>query len=505
MEKTVLMSVQQLSPKLFVASDEEVRTYNLNEKLLMGRASGTYHPDIEFVQKFVSRKHGVFEVDSYGCYYMDTNQVNGTFYNGKKLVSEQKQYLKNGDVLNIYRSNVATPEDMISMIYMTDYPGNYSWDNIDVSSELSEILIGRKSGGVMGFTDKTISVNHAIFSLEDDGWYIIDCASMNGVFVNGKRVYQQKNLKIGDCIRISNINFVFMRNRFVYQHNLVPVQHITSAGSGLSIQIINRSVWQRAKKLMLLQDINMTIQNGELVLILGGSGAGKTTFMNAVMGYEKAKGKIVHNDTDMYKKFKTIKHKIGFVPQLDLVRGNDTVYDTLSNAAELKLSAEVISNERILRVEKVLETLGLQRERNSLVSKLSGGQRKRLSIAIEYIADPSLFFLDEPDSGLDGIMAKTLMQNLRAIADEQKIVMVISHAPDRVAELFDKIIVLAKSVKDNCGHLAFFGSVEEAKAFFGTTSLEGVVQRINRPDEGGDGLSDYYIEKYKQKIEGGNL
>ena len=191
-----------------------------------------------------------------------------------------------------------------------------------------------------------------------------------------------------------------------------------------------------------------------------------------------------------------MKYKIGFVPQQDLLRGSDTVYDTLENAAEMKLPNSMKRAQKLERIEQVLQTLGLQRERNSLVSKLSGGQRKRLSIAVEYIADPSLFFLDEPDSGLDGIMARTLMENLRTIADEGKIVMVISHGPDRAAELFDKVVVLAKSAKDNCGHLAFFGKPEQAREFFDTPTLEGVVRRINRPDEGGDGLPDYYIEKY---------
>ena len=144
--------------------------------------------------------------------------------------------------------------------------------------------------------------------------------------------------------------------------------------------------------------------------------------------------------------------------------------------------------------------LGLQRERDSLVKKLSGGQKKRLNIAVEFIADPSLFFLDEPDSGLDGIMAAGLMENLRVIADEGKIVMVITHAPDRVAHLFDKVIVLAKSAKTNSGHLAFYGSIDAAKEFFDADSLEGIVKRINRPDENGDGLSDFYIEKYEKYI-----
>ena len=93
------------------------------------------------------------------------------------------------------------------------------------------------------------------------------------------------------------------------------------------------------------------------------------------------------------------------------------------------------------------------------------------------------------------------MENLRTIADQGKIVMVITHGPDRAVDLFDKVIVLAKSIEDNCGHLAFFGSVPQAFSFFECDSLEGVVRRINRKDEGGDGLSDHYIQKY-QKITG---
>ena len=244
----------------------------------------------------------------------------------------------------------------------------------------------------------------------------------------------------------------------------------------------------------------MKINAGEMVLILGGSGAGKTTFMNAVMGYEKAEGQILHGETDIYEDFESMKYKIGFVPQQDLLRGSDTVYDTLQNAAEMKLPSSIKKAKREERINTVLNTLGLSRERESLVSKLSGGQRKRLSIAVEYIADPSLFFLDEPDSGLDGVMSRALMENLRHISDEGKIVMVISHGPDRAADLFDKVIVLAKSVQDNCGHLAFFGTVSEAYNFFDTNTLEGVVRRINREDEGGDGMSDYYIQKYRNEL-----
>ena len=142
-----------------------------------------------------------------------------------------------------------------------------------------------------------------------------------------------------------------------------------------------------------------------------------------------------------------MKYDIGYVPQQDLLRPSDTVYNTLKNAAEMKMPKRTTPDEKEERIMTVLELLGLSRESESLVKKLSGGQRKRLSIAVEFIANPSLFFLDEPDSGLDGIMARSLMHSLRKIADENKIVMVITHAPDRAAELFDKVIVLAKNIE----------------------------------------------------------
>ncbi len=552
MEHSALTDATAPIPKLFVATSDTVVVYDVTQTLSVGRTDGETRPDIAFVQNFVSRKHGVFAQDAAGCYYTDTNAVNGTFYNGKRLARGQKQYLKNGDVLNIFRSNTVVKDDVVSMIFSTLYPAQHVWEPLSLSRKVGEVSV-------------VSTAKLASFVPCKEDWSITNCTGSSVISVNGVPLAQTQLLALGDCVRVANLHFVYLGSQLLYLRSLVPstlavtvstVAQLAESngagagfgvpadarftgsptgtpasfgtpadarftgspagmpmgmtagmgssarpvGDGLKIDIINRTVWQHTKELTLLQDIKMTIQNGELVLILGGSGAGKTTFMNAVMGYEKANGKIIHNGVDIYKEFKTIKHEIGFVPQLDLLRGNDVVYDTLSNAAELKLSTGISEQARLARIEVVLETLGLQRERNALVSKLSGGQRKRLSIAVEYIADPSLFFLDEPDSGLDGIMSKTLMQNLRTIADEQKIVMVISHAPDRVATLFDKVIVLAKSVTDNCGHLAFFGSVDEAKGFFETTSLEGVVQRINRPDEGGDGLSDHYIQKYQQWV-----
>ena len=144
-----------------------------------------------------------------------------------------------------------------------------------------------------------------------------------------------------------------------------------------------------------------------------------------------------------------------------------------------------------------MEIFGLTHAKTHLVQKLSGGQKKRLSIAMELISNPSLFILDEPDSGLDGVMARELMQQLRSVADTGKIVIVITHTPDRVIEYFDDVIVLAKD-SSRTGRLAFYGSIPEAREFFGREKMEEIVKLLNREEEGGDGRADEFIKKYEE-------
>jgi ABC-type multidrug transport system ATPase subunit len=114
------------------------------------------------------------------------------------------------------------------------------------------------------------------------------------------------------------------------------------------------------------------------------------------------------------------------------------------------------------------------------------------------VGAPSLFFLDEPDSGLDGSNADNMWEIVRKIADTGKIVMVISHIPDRAFDRFDSVIVLAKD-KANCGRLAFTGSPESACAFFETERLEEIVRRVNRVSEGGEGRADEFIKRFEEQ------
>ena len=276
-------------------------------------------------------------------------------------------------------------------------------------------------------------------------------------------------------------------------------ENLSAAKEGLTVNITDRTVVDFFKKKTLLKDIHMIIPRGHMVLLLGGSGAGKTTFLNAVTGYEKAKASIKLDNNDVYTDYGKMKYDIGFVPQQDLMRGNDTVEMTLTDAALMRLSKDTSVMERENRIAYMLDQFGLTAVRNNLVEKLSGGQRKRLSIAMEFISDPSLFILDEPDSGLDGVVARSLFEKLREIADEGKIVVVITHTPDRVIDLFDDVIVLAKDAT-RTGRLAWYGPVDEAYEFFGKSSMEEILLSINQKDEGGEGRADEFVEKYADRI-----
>ena len=490
--------------------------------------------DIVVDYPFVSRKHGEILFADGQYRYKDLESTNGTYINGKYYgrAASCTALLTDGDIISfkVKSPDAAAEKKVVGIFACTDK--DIEWSEIPLLDDMAELCVGRGQQSGLVIEDAYISERHASFFKASGGWAIIDHKSKNGVFLNGIRITAPRYLKNNDVIRIADTYFVFYEDRLYCsaamkrqpQHEgdrssaLQPLtqakeerkekrngaRNDTATTDQLCIHIVERSVVQRFKKMLLLTDIDLAVHNGEMVLILGGSGAGKTTFINAVMGYEKAEGQIIYRDTDIYEEYEQMKYEIGFVPQQDLLRGSDTVYHTLSNAAQMKLPKRYSFEDREKQIGNMLEEFGLSRERDTLVSKLSGGQRKRLSIAVEFIAGPSLFFLDEPDSGLDDIMGRGLMENLRRIADKGKIVMVITHSPERAAGLFDKVIVLAKSSTDNAGHLAFFGGIQEAFDFFGVSSFREIVKKINRPDENGDGLADFYIEKYAAREETGN-
>lgn len=547
-------------PKLFMIYNNNISEIYLSGYQTLGRASGGTAPSIAVNCAIVSRNHGEFITDANGTLYRNQSTTNGTTYNKMKLAPGQEVYLRDGDVLGIYREDDNSGSMYVLLIYSDSYE-NCEWNTMSLSG-VNSVNIGRSES--LKFTSSEMSRRHAEFFRASRGWAIIDQGSTNGVFCNNVRVMEPTYLNAYDVIKMACYYFVFLGDLVIYQHDAVVNQCFNQghneysqwnnqsvsvlypdsapnynyveagqiinnnqnayggypqngnngyqnnqnmyggyqgmpAGGGLSINIAERSVWKRGKKKMLLKNVNMNIPDGSMVLILGGSGAGKTTFMNAVMGYEQAKGQILYNNTDIYAEFDRMQYEIGYVPQQDLMRMNDLALETVINAAQLKLPAGMPEEYYINQAELAMATLGLADEKQQMVRALSGGQRKRLSIAMEYVGNPSLFFLDEPDSGVDNTNSELLLDKLRAISNEGKIVMFISHSPDRAIKLLDKVIILAKDSYEDCGHLVFYGNPYDALKFFEVESLNKIVSRINKVNEGGEGLADYFIDKFERE------
>ncbi|MBQ5596982.1 MAG: ABC transporter ATP-binding protein/permease, partial [Clostridia bacterium] len=227
------------------------------------------------------------------------------------------------------------------------------------------------------------------------------------------------------------------------------------------------------KSFITCNNVNINIRPGELVAVIGGSGAGKSTILNAMCGYlEPTQGEVYINGIDLYNNFDSLKKLIGYVPQSDIVYDNLTLHDMLEYTAKLRLPKDILPAEREKAINRAIEMVELVEKRDSFIKSLSGGQRKRASIAVELLSDPNLLFLDEPASGLDPGTERNLMQSLRTMADSGKTVILVTHSTLQL-KMCDKIVFMGKG-----GNLCFYGSYYEALNFFGVSDIVDVYNMI---------------------------
>lgn len=498
---------QPLPPQPAAVVVAEVKTglisfVKLEGNMTVGRRSDV---NIHLDSSIVSRVHGQFIWSaSDGCYYyMDCNSKNGTFLNGAMMQRFNERgskavKLENGDILKITRKDKANPHpEAVSVIFSTSFSEKDIWTKSSLNS-INEMKIGRGDESDLKINDQRVSKLHARLNREGDTWYISDEHSKNGVFVNGDQITERTPVRAGDVIRIVDTQIIMFGDSFFY--NIMREK-----GGSLSIDIEEKNVGTIKHK-TLLRNIKLDIAGGDMMLVLGGAGAGKTTFMKAVLGESRAKGRIILDGQDFYKYYRTLKYKIGIVPQFPSIRDSEKVSDIVLDASKMNLDPDLTESEKKNIIDTVKNRYSLNEIWDTYYERISGGQKKRVSIAIATFNNPSLFFLDEPDSGLDFANRRNVMEALKTTADQNKMVMVITHAPNDAKDLFTKIMVLAKSRKDGAGHLAFFGTVDEALRFFEVDNLQSIVVRINALSEGGEGRADEFIEKYNMMrgIENGN-
>ena len=328
------------------------------------------------------------------------------------------------------------------------------------------ITIGRGQHNDLVLRDPQVSRDHATLERKA-GQTTLSDHSINGTFVNGEAIRQPRRLAPGDRIRISSFELVFDGQRLV---RFDQRHHTHVDARNLRVVV--------GKNQCILHDVSFTVRPGQFVAILGGSGAGKSTLLDALNGFRPAtSGQVLVNGRDYYREFAALRLMVGYVPQADVVHRGLPAERALRYAAELRLPPDTSARERTERVDQVLAEVDLTGRRSTEVSRMSGGEIKRVSIGVELLTQPSLFFLDEPTSGLDPDLEAAIMRLLRAQANAGRTVVLITHATQNI-ELCDALLFLAPG-----GYLAFYGPPRAALDYFQCPDYPSIYQRIKERTE----------------------
>lgn len=324
------------------------------------------------------------------------------------------------------------------------------------------VTLGRGRENTVVVPDLLASRRHARLVPHGGGYLVEDLSSSNGTYVNGARIGRAV-LEPGDLLTIGRARFELRGGRLEATQDAGDIS-FRADHLGYTLDDGTR----------LLDDVSFDLPGSRLVAVIGPSGAGKSTLLKALIGEQRATaGAVTYDGRDLYSNFDDLRHRIGVVPQDDVVHGQLTVRQALTFAAELRFASDVDAAERTERVEQVMRELELQPQAGTRVARLSGGQRKRTSVALELLTRPSLLFLDEPTSGLDPGLDKLVMLMLRELADDGRTVVVITHSVASL-RLCDDVLLLAPG-----GKMAYFGPPAGVARHFGTDDYADVFTAVS--------------------------
>jgi ABC-type multidrug transport system ATPase subunit len=257
-----------------------------------------------------------------------------------------------------------------------------------------------------------------------------------------------------------------------------PATDAPGRGVRIEVEVLSRRVQSRRRgELTLLDSASFSVEPGELVAVIGPSGAGKTTLIETVAGIAPPTSGCVRFDgVDLYANLKVFRSVLGYVPQEDIIHAELSLRRMLRYAARLRLPSSTSAAEVDEAVRDAIDAVGLTEQSDARVSTLSGGQRKRASIAVELLTDPYVFFLDEPTSGLDPITSDELVTRLRDLANRSATVMFTTHSVEDLAQC-DRIVCMARG-----GRAAFVGPLAEALEHFGAHSVSDLYRALGTAD-----------------------
>ncbi|WP_239334305.1 ATP-binding cassette domain-containing protein [Frankia sp. CiP3] len=339
--------------------------------------------------------------------------------------------------------------------------------------------IGRSNDNDIVVADLLASRRHAEIFVGQSGVHVVDLDSANGTFLNGRKISREAVAQ-RDIIAVGHHLFQLEGETLV---EYLDSGDVTFEADGLNVFV---------KDMQIMHDVSFRLPGRALLAVIGPSGSGKSTLLNALTGFRPAdKGAVRYAGRDMYAEYGELRRRIGHVPQDDLLHTTLTVRKALEYGARLRFPPDTTKEERRERVDEVLHELGLQERADVPVRNLSGGQRKRTSVALELLTRPTLLFLDEPTSGLDPGMDQNVMGALRTLADDGRTIVVVTHSVAQL-DICDYILVLAKG-----GRTAYFGPPGNALTFLEKDSWPDVFQMLESavPTELADRFrhSEYFV------------
>ncbi len=471
---------------------------NLKKNMSLGRTTpiDTTKPDIALDSPILSRNHGSFFFEGGSVFYRDEGSLNGTHINGKLYKKKGGSApvpvrLCDGDVLRIDMEDPSrSHEAAVTIVFATSYDKRSKWRR--AKFDRTSLTIGTGKSGMVEFDKSEIVRQNATVSRAGEGCTLSNSSSGIGVKYNNQAVHSSCTVHNKEVFAINNSYFYVEKGEILYNVCL-------ATEPGLSVRLQETFVPDKFSHKVLLRDINLDIDKGDFALIIGGSGAGKSTFMNSILGKYDIKGNISIGGRTS-KGGGDLTSDIAYVPQTLPIRKEERLIDVVTDTCILRCKRKMNAKQREAFIMETLDSVGLKAKANMEIKKLSGGEQRRAAIANEVVTDSDVFFLDEPDSGLDPKSGMELMNNLKALSDVGKMVMLISHnyasypSPEKI---YTKIIILAKSNKDSIGRLAFCGSVPEALEFFGVSALKDITKLINPISENGEGRADEFVEKFR--------
>ena len=467
-------SVNMLTLQILPAGSE--RYFDGSRPVTIGRDSAA---DVVVLDAATSRQHAVLRREAPGWVFEDRDSSNGSFLDGQRVARlpvDRPMILALGAEDGGCRIRLVPPaphgetDPHTPTVPVFAGSGSAPGQFTGTYRTSSRVRIGRALDNDIVVDDLLASRHHAELRTAHDGSFeLVDLGSHNGTYVDGRRVTgRTTKLKEGALVAVGH---TLLRLRHGTLEEYVDLGEVTFCALDLSVTA--------GRKKVLLDEVSFALDGGQFLAVLGPTGAGKSTLLKALTGTRPAdRGSVLYNGRDLYASFAELRNRIGYVPQDDILHPELTVESALSYAARLRFPPDVSSADRSARVKEVLAELGLENRADVRVAKLSGGQRKRTSVAIELLTRPSLLILDEPTSGLDPGYEKSVMELLRDLAASGRTVLTVTHSIQSL-DLCDRILFLAPG-----GQTAYFGPPSSALKYFELSGYPEVFQHLDKSAPG---------------------